>query len=555
MGPASRVSVNPATVLVPARIVNEHVYCPRLAWLEWEARAFTDNLDTAEGTDAHRRVHEERGELDLDAEDDAQATSLMLSSERLGVVARLDRVERRGGETVPVETKHGRPRRGAAPVFAPELAQIAVQALLLREHGHFISHAEVYFPETRERHRVEIPLDAEEWVTRLVAEIRVNAGRSTPPDPLIDSPKCPRCSLVGICLPDETNLLAERVTAAPRRLVARDDPRRPLYVISPAAIVRKRRGRLVLEVDGEQQTSVRMLDVSHIAVFGNATVTAGAMRACMEDDIPILWFSSGGWFVGYSIRHGGSWVARRIAQMECARGDDEAALSLASSFIVGKIRNQRTLLRRLGGDAASAAIGQLAGLIVRCEAVSALDELLGVEGTAARVYFGALPALLKNGGDEMVFEGRNRRPPADPVNAMLSFAYALLVRDTTVAAVAAGLDPQIGLMHQPHFGRPSLALDLAEELRPLVADSTVIMAINNGEIGERHVVRRGGAVALTDAGRKKLVRAYERRVSVRLKHPLYGYEVTYRRAMELQARQLAAVLEGQLGEYRPLTTR
>jgi CRISPR-associated protein Cas1 len=163
--------------------------------------------------------------------------------------------------------------------------------------------------------------------------------------------------------------------------------------------------------------------------------------------------------------------------------------------------------------------------------------------------------LLKRAGDELTFEGRNRRPPTDPVNAMPSFAYALLVRDTTVAALAAGLDPQIGLMHQPHFGRPSLALDLAEELRPLVADSTVIMAINNGEIRERDIVRRSGAVALTDTGRRKLIRAYERRVSVTLKHPLCGYQVTYRRAMELQARQLAAVLEGQLDGYRPLTTR
>jgi len=127
---------SPETSLVPARIVNEHVYCPRLAWLEWEARAFTDNLDTAEGTDAHHRVDQEQGEFNADDEGDAQAMSLMLSSERLGVVARIDRVERRGGETVPVETKHGRLRRGAAPVWPPELAQIAVQALLLREHGH-----------------------------------------------------------------------------------------------------------------------------------------------------------------------------------------------------------------------------------------------------------------------------------------------------------------------------------------------------------------------------------------------------------------------------------
>ena len=290
-----------------------------------------------------------------------------------------------------------------------------------------------------------------------------------------------------------------------------------------------------------------MLDVAHVAVFGNATVTASVMRACLEGDIPILWFSAGGWFAGYSIAHGGSWVARRIAQIERAR--DTGALALARSFVAGKIRNQRTLLRRLGGDASMIAVGQLAGLIARVDAANTLGELLGVEGTAARVYFGALPSVLKRAGDELTFEGRNRRPPTDPVNAMLSFAYALLVRDTTVAALSAGLDPQIGLLHQPHFGRPSLALDLAEELRPLVADSTVVMAINNGEIRDRDFVRRGGAVALTETGRKKLVRAYERRVAVTLKHPLFGYEVTYRRAMELQARQLAAVIEGQLDAY------
>ena len=539
------------TTLVPARIVNEHVYCPRLAWLEWEARAFTDNLDTAEGSDAHRRVDQERGALD--AEGDAQTTSLTLSSERLGVIARIDRVERRGGDTVPVETKHGRPRRGAVPVWPPELAQIAIQALLLREHGYTVPHADVYFPETRGRERVEIPPDAETWVTRLVAEIRKNAAQPTPPAPLIDSPKCPRCSLVGICLPDETNLLAKRATSAPRRLIARDDPRRPLYVMSPAAIVRKRAGRLVLEVEREEQTSVRMLDVAHVAIFGNATVTGAAMRACLEEDIPILWFSSGGWFAGYSIAHGGSWVARRIAQVEQARSGDSTAL--ARAFIVGKIRNQRTLLRRLGGGGATVAVGQLAGLITRGESADSIGELLGVEGTSARVYFGALPASLKSKGDELTFEGRNRRPPTDPVNAMLSFVYALLVRDTTVAALSAGLDPQIGFLHQPHFGRPSLALDLAEELRPLIGDSTVITAINNGESRERDFVRRGWAVALTNAGRKALVRAYERRVSVKLRHPLFGYEVTYRRAMELQARQLAAVVEGQLDEYRPLTTR
>ncbi len=539
--------------LVPARIINEHVYCPRLAWLEWEARAFTDNLDTAEGTDAHRRVDQERGDVDPFADDASSATAMTLSSERLGVIAKLDRVEHRDGASVPVDTKHGKPQRGVMPVRTPELAQLTVQALLLREHGHTVPHAEVYFPATRGRHRVEIPPDAEEWVGGLVREIRTSAASATPPPPLVDSPKCPRCSLVGVCLPDETNLLADRASTPTRRLIAANDTREPLYVLSPSAVVRKRRERLVLNVDGEEQGSRRLLDVSHVAVFGNGTVTAAALRGCLDVDIPILWFSAGGWFSGYTISHGGSWVARRIAQVEHAR--DERALPLARAFVAGKIRNQRTLVRRHGAEESAAAVGQLAGLVARCEEARSVGELLGIEGTAARLYFAELPRLLKGSGETFVFEDRNRRPPTDPVNALLSFVYALLVRDTTVAALAAGLDPQIGLMHQPRFGRPSLALDLAEEFRPLVGDSTVATAINNGEIRESDFVRRGGAVALTDSGRKRVIRAYERRVHVRLKHPLFGYEVTYRRAMELQARQLAAVLDGQLNVYRPLTTR
>ncbi|MBA2347212.1 MAG: CRISPR-associated protein Cas4, partial [Solirubrobacterales bacterium] len=181
-----------AGALVPARIVNEHVYCPRLAWLEWEARAFTDNLDTVEGTDAHRRVDRERGELDPFEDDDAEATSLTLASERLGLVAKLDRVVRRDEASVPVETKHGKARPGALPVWPPELAQITAQVLLLREHGHEVPHAEVYFPASRRRHRIEIPPDAEPWLEGLVGEIRENAASPTPPPPLVDSPKCPR---------------------------------------------------------------------------------------------------------------------------------------------------------------------------------------------------------------------------------------------------------------------------------------------------------------------------------------------------------------------------
>lgn len=545
------------TALIPARILNEHVYCPRLAWLEWEAKAFVENADTAEGSDTHRRVDKERGALPSAAgstSSETVATSVNLSSARLGLIAKLDKVELGDGQAIPVETKKGKPKEGKIPVWEPELAQLTAQALLLRDQGYEVPRAEVFFAETRTRKEIEIPGNAEEWISGLVAEIRANASQPTPPPPLIDSPKCGRCSLVTVCLPDETNLLRAGEGTTPRRLIAADSPAKPLYVTTPGAFLRKKSKRLILEHDGEELGTRRMIDISHIAVFGNVTVGAAVMRACLDEDIPILWLTHGGWFSGYSIPHGGSWVARRQLQYAVAAAPDRA-VPFAAAFVSGKIRNQRTLLRRLSSADTDPTLDQLKSLVAQADDCEQVATLLGIEGAAARLYFQSLPSMLNAVKDDFDFNGRNRRPPRDPVNAMLSFTYALLLRDTTVAAIAAGLDPQVGLLHQPHFGRPSLALDLAEEFRPLIADSAVIMAINNGEVREGHFVRRADAVSLNKGGRTAMIKAYERRVAVKLTHPLFGYKTTYRRAMELQARQLASALEGDLDRYRPVVTR
>lgn len=549
--------------LVPARIVNEHVYCPRLAWLEWEAQAFTDNLDTVEGREHHRAVDRPVGKLppppadgqlvDEGVEPFASVTSVRLSSERLGVVAVIDRVESADGAVVPVETKRGVPGpEPGKPLRDPELAQLTAQALLLREHGYRVDHGAVFFAGTRTKHRVELPAEPEPWLAEIVDQVRANANCSTPPEPLVDSPKCPRCSLVSVCLPDESNLLGARAQQRPRRLIAADSPAKPLYVSTPKALVRKRGGRLILEVGGEQLDSRRMLDVSQVALYGNATITAAALRACLDEDVPVLWFTHGGWLVGHAVPHGGAWVQRRVAQYRLA---DVASVTIPAAMINGKIRNQRTMLRRLGGDRAAAVLPTLKALAVSASEAGSIETLLGIEGAAARSYFSVFDAMLRQQGSAFTFAGRNRRPALDPVNATLSFSYGLLVRDATAALVAAGLDPQVGLLHRPQFGRPSLALDLAEEFRPLVGDSVTITALNNGELREASFVSRGGAVGLSQGGRRALIGTYERRMAQELTHPLFGYSVSYRRALELQARLLAAVVEGQFDEYRPLVTR
>jgi len=153
------------------------------------------------------------------------------------------------------------------------------------------------------------------------------------------------------------------------------------------------------------------------------------------------------------------------------------------------------------------------------------------------------------------FTTRNRRPPMDPLNALLSLAYAILSKDLTATLLSVGLDPYIGMFHRPRFGRPSLALDLMEEFRPLIADSVVIQLVNNGEVDAGHFVTRGRAVNLTPGGRKKFFMAYERRMGHEIKHPLFGYRIAYRRLLEVQARLFGRALAGELEEYPGFCTR
>jgi CRISP-associated protein Cas1 len=248
-------------------------------------------------------------------------------------------------------------------------------------------------------------------------------------------------------------------------------------------------------------------------------------------------------------------VNLRMRQLgAAARGDLDASRRMIS----GKIRNSRVLLRRNGGESVSRSIEQLAALAASAEECTDAASLLGIEGSAARVYFGSFASLL-TGAAELPgppFTGlRNRRPPTDTVNCLLSFCYAMLAKELLAACLLVGFDPYIGLFHRPRFGRPALALDLAEEFRPLLADSVVLGMVNKRELGSGDFTVRAGAVTLTEDGRRKILHAWERRMATEIWHPVFGYEVSYRRAIELQARVLAAYLVGEVPSYSPLVTR
>ncbi len=573
--------------LIPARMLNEYAYCPRLCWIEWVEGDFADSADTVDGRFQHRRVDkatgniadpasangQEDGEADLAlavAEDPVvrQARSVMMSASSAGLIARLDMVEEAGGVAVPVDVK-----RGTAPdipegAYEPERVQVCARGIILRENGYACDHGEIYF--ARSRRRVTVLLD-DTLVARtldLLDRMRAMALSEAKPPPLKDSPKCPRCSLAALCLPDETNILLAGEDQADedqvRRLVPARDDALPLYVQKHGAVIGKHADQLVVKVRGEKVQSARLIETSQVCIFGGATLTTPALQECLARSIPVLFFSFGGWFYGMTHGLGHKNVGLRQAQYRVASEPDRC-LQLARDLVHQKILNARTLLRRNHPDPPRAALDALKQSVGRAAEAESLESLLGVEGMGAKTYFAHFGALLKptgtaggegsDPGMAFSFEHRNRRPPRDPVNAMLSLAYALLAKDWTITLAAVGLDPYLGFYHQPRYGRPALALDMMEPFRPLIPDSVVLWAVNNGVVAPGDFIRRGGAVALKDDARRKFILAYEKRMDDLVTHPVFNYRISYRRVLEVQARLLARTLTGELPRLPAFLTR
>ena len=551
--------------IVPARMLNEMAYCPRLAYLEWVQGEFADSADTVDGRFRHRRVDQPSGDLPaVPLQDEGgtgdiiHARSVLLSDEELGATARIDLVEATGARATPVDYKRGTVPDVPGNAYEPERVQLCVQGLLLRAHGYHCDGGVLYF--VGSKRRIPVPFDdaLERRARELLLEARAMAGGGTIPPPLRDSPKCPRCSLVGICLPDEVTFLSESRSAVRpddvRRMVAARDDALPLYVITQGATVGKSGDTLAIRTKNDPVVTARLLDVSSLSIFGNVQVTAPAMRELLDRNIPVCHFSYGGWLRGVTWGMAHKNVELRIAQFRMA-SKDAPSLLIAKDIVVAKLRNSRVMLRRNHPDAPTAALQEMSRLARNAAGASDIQSLLGFEGAGARVYFSNFDAMLKTRTAGFDFQTRNRRPPTDPVNAVLSFLYALLTRQATVSALAVGFDPYLGFYHQPRYGRPALALDLAEEFRAIIADSAALTLFNNGELRDGHFIRRHGAVALTQDGRRRAVRAFERRMDALIRHPLFGYSVSYRRVMELQARLLGRHLLGELQRYPAFTTR
>lgn len=547
--------------LLPARMVNEYQYCPRLAYLEWVQGEWAESSDTVEGRYAHRRVDRPSGDLppaDSEDEERIHARSITLSSNRLGLIARMDLVEAEGNRVTPVDYKRGKRPHVPRGAYDPERVQLCVQGLILEEHGYVCEEGVLYFAESRERVRVVFDDELRALTKNAIDGLRLIAIGGRIPAPLEDSPKCPRCSLVGICLPDEVHSLSKE-NVSPRPLAIAREEALPLYVQARGAKVAKRGETLEVSVEDKVVQTVRLVEVSQLVLMGQVYVTTPTLHELMNREVPVSWHSFGGWFMGHTVGTGHKNVEVRTAQYRTSF-DPQACLRIAKGLVTAKIQNQRTFLRRnwKSSESSEPIIEGFQQDLRGVQRAENLQELLGAEGQAAARYFRNFSAMISRKDDESLqfdFEKRNRRPPTDPVNALLSYGYSLLTRAWTTALTAVGFDAYRGFYHQPRYGRPALALDMMEPFRPLIADSSVIQAINNGEVRPSDFLNVAGSVALTDDGRKRFITAFERRMTHEITHPVFGYRINYRRLLELQARLLARHLLGEISEYPNFTTR
>lgn len=539
--------------------LHQYAYCPRRAHLMYVDGRWEGNIYTDEGRSAHRRVDDANDVLQPTEENEEApkvSRSVILSSESLGLIGKLDLVETASSRAVPVETKRGKPPETPERSYEPERIQLMAQGLLLREHGFQCTEGWLYFAAGRTRVAVPFTEELEARTLLLLHTAREQVNSPELPKPIEESPKCWGCSLNGICLPDETLTLQGQKTTDIRRLYPARNDALPLYIQEQGARVSKSGETLIVNKGKNKLGTWPLKDVSELVLCGNVSITAQALHLLCERQTPISHLSTGGWFYGLTQGHGLRNAYDRAAQFAAA-ADEGKCLNFAIEVVRAKTKNQRTLLRRNGRGSIKDALQNIRRATESACRAKSCDTLRGIEGAAAATYFGAWPSLIREeallrGFD---FQTRNRRPPQDPLNAMLSYGYAVLTKECTVALSSEGLDPWWGLYHRPRHGRPALALDLMEEFRPLIVDSAVLSAVNNGMVSIRDFQIGNGGCAMKPIARKALLKAYEMRMDQLVTHPLFEYRCSWRAIIRLQARLLARWLRGDVPHYTGMTTR
>jgi len=524
------------------------IYCERLFYLEEVERIRVADAAVFAG----RRLHVELAKDD----EDGSWEKVTLESEAIGICGTVDVLRKRDGKLVPYEHKRGRSagKRGAYEAWITDRVQVAAYTMLIEEaFGQRIDEARVRYHATKTTVRVAVDEALRVQVRAAVARAR-SLRETIDRPPVTDNDRlCKSCSLAPVCLPEEARLAAD-ADFRPIRLLPKHAERQTLHVIESRARVGRSAQELVVSMPDEPDKKFPSGEVGSVVLHGFAQITSQALRLCADDDIGVHWMTLGGGLVG-SLAPSASSAQRHLRQMS-ALSDTQFAFDLAKRLVRSKASSQLRFLLRATRDAArSERVDHIVrDLRHRMRLIASTDNaasLLGVEGSAAREYFSAMPELVGPEIDKRLrFDGRSRRPPADRFNALLSFGYGMLYRQVVAAIIAVGLHAGIGFYHRPRSSAQPLALDLMEMFRVPIVDMALLGAINRRTFDpDADFATAPGRVLLNDSGRKKMIETIERRLQDEWRHDVVGYSLSYGRIIELEVRLLEKEWLGEGGLF------
>jgi len=535
------------------------LYCERLFYLEE-----VEEIRTADAAVyAGRRLH-----VEVAAPDDEtpEHRSFEVASERWGLLGKVDAVRRRDGVWVAIEHKRGRCRRddnNRPQAWPSDRIQVVAYAVLLEEAlGEAVPQARVRYHADGVTAFVEVDEQARRDLAAAIERAR-ELRRSIQRPPVTENEKlCPRCSLAPICLPEEERLdrHAEAVPHETPRLFPSRREEQTLHIVSPRAHL-GRSGAALLLTNEEEKQKFPIEQIDSVVVHGFAQVSTQAIQLCAQHGVAVQWFTAGGRFTAGTACSPGR-VQQRIRQY-AGLSDPAMRLDLARRLVEAKIETQRRyVLRASRLEPAYRAwcrprLEQMRSLLHDVPKAQSPASLLGLEGTAARAYFECLKVIVDTGiPEELRPDGRNRRPPRDRFNCLLSFGYALLQSLVHRSILAVGLEPALGFYHQPRSAAPPLVLDLMELFRTLLWDIPLIGSLNRGQWNPTDdFTVAPGQVWLSDAGRRKVIELFEQRLTESYRHPHTGQSLSYARIVELEVRLLEKEWTGCPGLFARLRLR
>jgi CRISPR-associated protein Cas1 len=528
-------------------------YCERLFYLEEVEELYTQNPEVFAGRRLHAELEKQEGE---DWEE------LFLESAELGLRGKVDALRERNGQVIPYEHKRGKAAQDSQnkpEAWESDRLQILAYAYLL-EYS-----LKVTIPEGRIRYHADnvlVKVSVDDLGRHLVRDAinRANTLRNSPLRPPVTTNErlCTRCSLAPVCLPEEARLNHDREWK-PIRLFPEDDDRPIIHVLEPGASVGRTGEQLKISRRDQPVEVLPVQQTGQVVLHSFSQISTQALHFCADQGIGVHFVSGGGRYVGSFDSRQGS-IHRRIRQY-AALTDEGLCLELSKQLVTCRGQSQRKFLMRSARNkehpSLKDAIRQLKVMLKQVPRAHSLASLLGMEGNMAALYFGAFSHILSSDlPPELHFFGRNRRPPRDCCNALLSFGYALLLKDVMNAILTVGLEPALGFYHQPRTQAPPLALDLMEIFRVPLVDMPVVASLNRGQwSSSEDFEKRGEAVWLNDVGRKKFIKIYESRKQESWKHPITQYSLTYRRLLELEVRLLEKTWNGEGNLFAQIAVR